>query len=86
MSTSNIEDRLAPVLNLIPIGTAADTIRSYCIQNESCDGCKFNGIEGKGCYFTNITPDRWNIADMIYEQTEEISKKHSRRPGRRKTS
>lgn len=84
MSTSNINGELEPVLNLIPISTAADTIRSYCVQNESCDGCKLNGAQGKGCYFNNVAPDQWNIADMIYEQTEEVSKKHRRR-GRRNT-
>lgn len=83
MTKPHIDEDLEPVLNLIPLVTAADTIRSYCLQFEKCKGCKFNGAYGKGCYFNNVTPDKWNIGQTIYEQTEEIGKNHFNRPGRR---
>ena len=83
MTKPHIDEDLEPVLDLIPLVTAADTIRSYCLQFDKCKGCKFNGAYGKGCYFNNVTPDKWNIGQTIYEQTEEIGKDHFNRPGRR---
>lgn len=74
-----IQDELEPVLNLTPLVVAADTIKSYCIGNfEKCsDGCPLHNAHGKGCYFNNVTPDEWNISELMYEMTKEIEKGHN---------
>ena len=78
-------------LNLLPVQSAADTIRSFCLGFELCEKiehdedsenfgkvikCPFCDLQGKGCYFTNFCPDKWNVNELINEKTEELVKTH----------
>lgn len=51
---------------LNPLVTAADIIRSYCRNFESCTTeCPLMNAVGRGCYFNNVTPDRWEVSELI---------------------
>lgn len=78
MASSDIRDELEPVLNLTPLVSAADTIRSYCKQFEKCDECPFHNVSGRGigCYFNITSPEEWDVGGIIYKMTEDIGKKH----------
>lgn len=70
--TITVKDKMEKVLNLIPVQSASDTIRSFCLQFDKCSKeCPFHNAHGKGCYFNNVTPDKWEIGEMIYKMTEE---------------
>lgn len=79
------------ILNLLPVQTAADTIRSFCLGFELCEKieddedsenfgkvikCPFYDLQGRGCYFTNFCPDKWNVNELINKKTEELVKTH----------
>ena len=82
--TITVKDKMEKVLNLIPVQSASDTIRSFCLQFEKCSKeCPLYNARGKGCYFQNVVPTDWNIGDLIYERTELLSTTNTRR-GRRK--
>lgn len=70
----SVKDKMEPVLSLLPVQTAADTIRSFCIKIEKCSKCPIYNTKGKGCYFQNVTPDKWEIGDLVYERSELLSK------------
>lgn len=72
-----------PILNLLPLGPASDTIRSFCLNHENCEGCELSGLKGKGCYFNNSVPCNWDLSSIISAKTEE-AEKHKGRPKRRK--
>ena len=72
-----------PILNLLPLSTASDTIRSFCLNHEKCEECELFGLKGKGCYFNNSVPCNWDLASIINNKTEE-AEKHKGRPKRRK--
>lgn len=85
MASSDIRDEMEPVLNLTPLVSAADTIRSYCKQFENCtDECPFYNIRGQGCYFNNVPPEEWDVGGIIYKMTEDIGKKHKSKPRKNK--
>lgn len=83
MTKPHIEDDMEPVLNLIPLSTAADTIRSFCLTHENCNTCPLFCVRGNGCYFNTSVPCNWDINSIVYDKTEEVGKKHFNRPGRR---
>lgn len=61
---------------MVPLSSAADTVRSFCLQFEKCSKeCPLYNAPGKGCYFNNVTPDKWEIGEMIYKMTEEVGGK-----------
>lgn len=72
-----------PILNLLPLGPASDTIRSFCLNHEKCEECELFGLKGKGCYFNNSVPCHWDLSSIISVKTEE-AEKHKGRPKRRK--
>lgn len=72
-----------PILNLLPLSTASDTIRSFCLNHEKCEECELCGLKGKGCYFNTSVPGEWDLASIINKKTEE-AQKHKGRPKRRK--
>lgn len=82
MASSDIRDELEPVLNLTPLVSATDTIRSFCKQFEKCADCPIYSINphGFGCYFQRHTPDTYDIGGLIYNKTEDIGKHHKTRP------
>lgn len=52
--------------SLIPLITAANIIRSYCKNFEKCSSeCPLLNSRGRGCYFNNVTPDQWDVCDLI---------------------
>ena len=77
MSNPTIEEDMEPVLNLIPLKTAADTIRSYCLTHENCNNCQLFGLNGKGCYFNTKVPCNWDLAPIIRDKTTEVEKQHN---------
>ena len=77
MSNPTIEEDMEPVLNLIPLKTAADTIRSFCLGKEKCKGCHLFGLYGAGCYFNNVVPCNWDLGLIIKDKTEEVEKQHN---------
>jgi hypothetical protein len=83
MTKPHIEDDMEPVLNLIPLSTAADTIRSFCLGRDNCKRCDLFNLYGAGCYFNNVVPCNWDINSIVYDKTEEVGKNHYNRPGRR---
>lgn len=65
---------------MVPLSSAADTIRSFCLRYDKCSKeCPFHNAHGKGCYFNNVTPDKWEIGEMIYKMTEEVGGKKNDR-------
>ena len=77
MSNPTIEEDMEPVLNLIPLKTAADTIRSYCMTHENCNKCQLFCLNGNGCYFHTKVPCNWDLAPIISEKTTEVEKQHN---------
>lgn len=73
-----VKEKMEPVLCLVPVQIAADTIRSFCLQFEKCSKeCPLHNAHGKGCYFQNVTPDKWEIGDLVYEQSDLLSKNNT---------
>ena len=72
-----------PILNLLPLSTASDTIRSFCLNHENCEECELLNLHGKGCYFNTSVPCDWDLASIINNKTKE-AEKHKGRPKRRK--
>lgn len=73
MSRENMREKMELVLSMVPLSSGADTIRSFCLRYDKCSKeCPFNNAHGKGCYFNNVTPDKWEIGEMIYKMTEEV--------------
>ena len=76
MSNPTIAEDMEPVLNLIPLKSASDTIRSFCMTHEKCEECQLFGLRGNGCYFLNSVPCNWDLSSIIYDQTKETEKQH----------
>lgn len=75
----SVKEKMEPVLCLLPVQTAADTIRSFCKRFEKCSNCPLINTKGKGCYFQNATPDKWEIGDLVYERADLLSKNNKAR-------
>jgi len=49
--------------NLLLINQALNTIKEYCENNPTCEGCSYNNTKvlGKsgGCYFRHHSPREW---------------------------
>lgn len=82
MSAEKMNEELEPALNLVPLVTAADTIRSYCINTECCF-CPFYEYHCVGCYLEHTNPCEWDINKIISDYTEKIGKRHKTRPHRK---
>lgn len=82
MSRENSREKMELVLSMVPLSSAADTIRSFCLRYDKCSKeCPFHNAHGKGCYFNNVTPDKWEIGEMIYKMTEEVGGKKDEKAG-----
>ena len=54
---------------LNPLITASNIIRSYCKNFEKCSSeCPLLNSRGRGCYFNNVTPDQWDVCDLIKDR------------------
>lgn len=75
MSREDLREKTETILSMFPLSSAADTIRSFCLRYDKCSKeCPLYNAHGKGCYFNNVTPDKWEIGEMIYKMTEEVGK------------
>lgn len=76
MSREDLREKMELVLSMVPLSSGADTIRSFCLRYDKCSKeCPLYNVHGKGCYFNNVTPDKWEIGEMIYKMTEEVGGK-----------
>lgn len=76
MSRKDLKEKMETILSMFPLSSAADTIRSFCLHYDKCSKeCPLYNAHGKGCYFNNVTPDKWEVGEMIYKMTEEIGGK-----------
>ena len=51
---------------LSPLVMASDIIRSFCHNFESCSTkCPLMNVAGRGFYFNNVTPDRWEVSELF---------------------
>lgn len=58
---------------LNPLITASNIIRSYCKNFEKCSSeCPLLDARGRGCYFNNVTPDQWDVCDLITDMNISI--------------
>ena len=76
MSNPTITEDMEPVLNLIPLQSASDTIRNFCMGKENCKGCNLFGLYGAGCYFNNVVPCNWDLGVIIYVKTKAVERQH----------
>lgn len=76
MGREYVKEKMEMVLSMVPLSSAADTVRSFCLQFEKCSKkCPLYNAHGKGCYFNNVTPNKWEIGEMIYKMTEKVGGK-----------